>query len=105
MRLLTEVSSSWFDHGVYLHTKAEQLPSSIHLLPRILEAVKVVEVLYHTPCHRHFGLDSGFDLGSGSAGDDVEFLLINLQADGRHQTFFPYTLAPNLNTKGIHIQT
>ena len=51
MRLLTEVFSSWLDHGVYLHPKAKQSPSPVHLLPRILEAVKVAEVLCHTPSH------------------------------------------------------
>ena len=30
---------------------------------------------------RHFGLGFGFDLGSGSAGDDFDFWLIKLQAD------------------------
>lgn len=36
---------------------------------------------------RHFGLGFGFDLCSGSAGDDVDFLLIKVQTDGHHQSF------------------
>ena len=35
---------------------------------------------------RHFGLGFGFDLGSGSAGNDVDLLLMELQADSQNQT-------------------